>query len=410
VPIPEVAACPEGRLRETLLHRLADKNRADLFGNDVMKCVLRFKWDAYAFRKYRFEFIQYLILLLCFSLYCFNLNPNTELTIEEAVPAGVGSLFVLRFARLEIIEMYAQRFDIGKYFGVFWNMLDWAVYVLASSLLPLQIAGCGSACTFAATCTMVAAWCKLLYFLRALESTGPLIKMILRICSDMRWFLLILLIVMIAFAIPFYIQLHEQLEDYTANYVFQTMFAMMLGGFELKNDDEEYFFNEAIHPSLTWALFVLYMSAVMIVMLNLLIALMSDSYAAVKAQTEQEFLLERARIIVELERTTMGIAELQDDHKFPHWLHILRPKGPRSHFRLRSGITALHRLNKKETQLGIADEAIAKIVKDVNKSVEARLEQFETSLKHSIRTLQGETNEILMSLKNSVGQQQRGAS
>ena len=42
-------------------------------------------------------------------------------------------------------------------------------------------------------------WLKLLYFLRIFESTGYLIRMIIQVCVDMRYFLLILLLSLIAF-------------------------------------------------------------------------------------------------------------------------------------------------------------------------------------------------------------------
>lgn len=42
-------------------------------------------------------------------------------------------------------------------------------------------------------------WLKLLYFLRIFEETGYLIRIIIQVCADMRFFLLILLLTIIAF-------------------------------------------------------------------------------------------------------------------------------------------------------------------------------------------------------------------
>ena len=68
-----------------------------------------------------------------------------------------------------------------------------------------------------------------------------------------------------------------------------------------------------------------------IVLLNLLIAIMSDSYAKVRANSYLESQHERAMLLVELEALWLpllawarGPGHVYSSEKFPMWLHVLK--------------------------------------------------------------------------------------
>ena len=67
---------------------------------------------------------------------------------------------------------------------------------------------------------------------------------------------------------------------------------MILGGFDTSSFGE-------VAPSLVWILFLLVTVFIMIILLNLLIAIISDSYANVAAAAEQAKYQERASMIAE---------------------------------------------------------------------------------------------------------------
>jgi hypothetical protein len=189
---------------------------------------------------------------------------------------------------------------------------------------------------------------QILYFLLAFEETGPQVKMIIQIIVDIRWFLLILCVIIVGFGGAFHIELGHSHRDFELGAVWFTMFDMMLNGLGEPAEGESSIFDRAKHTEWAWTLFVAYTLVVTIILLNLLIALMGESAGGVKERSGLEFLLEKARIIVQLE-------EHMADHPaelFPRWLHILRPKRPKECVDIRSGITALHRLHSTE-----ADEA-----------------------------------------------------
>ena len=63
-----------------------------------------------------------------------------------------------------------------------------------------------------------------------------------------------------------------------------------------------------------------------LVILNLLIALMGDSYEKVQESAEVEFRRQRAQLLREYE-FHMSAADRNNPKYFPRWLHVLKPKG-----------------------------------------------------------------------------------
>lgn len=75
------------------------------------------------------------------------------------------------------------------------------------------------------------------------------------------------------------------------------MFGWMLGELQL----ESLFIVDGSIRVVAIALFIAYLMSLMIVLLNLLIAIMGDSYDRVKNTEETKFLKERAEVILDME-------------------------------------------------------------------------------------------------------------
>jgi hypothetical protein len=127
-------------------------------------------------------------------------------------------------------------------------------------------------------------WIKLLYFLRVFEETGYLIRMLSVVVWDMKVFLIILFIIYFAFGEAF-LRLSEASEvntpedaeesyGFIKNYADCWVYAYRLS---LGDSDTENFFN-TIQPTTLWILWVICFILTNIVMLNMLIALIGESY------------------------------------------------------------------------------------------------------------------------------------
>lgn len=146
-------------------------------------------------------------------------------------------------------------------------------------------------------------WFKFLYFLRIFRSTGYLIRMIVEVIKDMQYFFLVLLITIAAFGDSLLIISlgNKNILDadgnpttFTDGFIDSCIYTyrMILGDFDTSA------FGSVATP-VVMILFLLCTIFNMIVMLNLLIAIISDSYARVTANSELTTYQERASMVAE---------------------------------------------------------------------------------------------------------------
>lgn len=121
-------------------------------------------------------------------------------------------------------------------------------------------------------------WFKFLYFLRIFKTTGYLIRMIIEVIFDMKVFFIVLVIVLCAFGDAFLSLSNGNASDelHFAGHSFAEAllysYRMSLGDFQLDS------FNDSANSLTAWIFFLLSTILVMIVMLNLLIAIISESF------------------------------------------------------------------------------------------------------------------------------------
>lgn len=122
-------------------------------------------------------------------------------------------------------------------------------------------------------------WIKFLYFLRIFKQTGYLIDMISKVVYDMGAFLIVLLVALMAFAdaLNNLSQANILDDQFVSSYIDSILYTyrLILGDF-----DTSEFGNVSI--ALVWIVFILCTIFNMIIMLNLLISIISDTFARVK--------------------------------------------------------------------------------------------------------------------------------
>ena len=140
-------------------------------------------------------------------------------------------------------------------------------------------------------------WLKLLYFLRIYKSFGYYIRLIVDVIIDMKYFLSLLLLTFIAFGDSFrqISSSNGSGEDFIGGTILTAIafvYRMVLGDF-----DTNAFGSVAV--AYVWILFFLCTLFNMIIMMNLLIAIISESFAEVNSVKEQASFREQADIIAE---------------------------------------------------------------------------------------------------------------
>lgn len=132
-------------------------------------------------------------------------------------------------------------------------------------------------------------WVKSFYFFRIFDETAPMVRMILVIIKNIRWFILIFFVSILAFAQSYYLlNLNRQAnpdlvkDGDEENYVFIETFMGALA-YTYMQSLGEFEVDGFSGPNLYiyWFVFILCTFLLLLVMLNLLIAIMSDGYAEI---------------------------------------------------------------------------------------------------------------------------------
>ncbi|CAF1277507.1 unnamed protein product [Adineta steineri] len=280
------------------------------------------KWERFARRIFFHRFLITFSYLLIFMLTTILDQTRTEETSGEGddlvvismEPAGmmcqtfctVGRLFVLFGAIYKGNSEYNEMTSLGikKYFqttgsGLLENCLAcsfcfsiYVVNILRLFDLPLE--------TAALAIASILGWGYMLFFVMAFRLTGPFVVMIWEmLCNDVLRFFIIYAVFLAGFSQSFFILFDNNGFPGFLVSVKQS-FLGMLGDFDLDA------YSDTSYHYVSVTLLISYIIVVTILLLNLLIAMMGDTYGNVIEGATQIWHLERARIVfaIENEMTT----------------------------------------------------------------------------------------------------------
>merc|ERR1740128_503030 len=144
-------------------------------------------------------------------------------------------------------------------------------------------------------------WFYLMFFCGAIKLTGPFVTMIFKmVTGDMFTFSIIYSIMLLGFSQAFYfiIKSHSDAELYEKYHTtWIGMFHMTLGSYDYN------LLGNTPYPRMAKVIFVLFQILIPILLLNMLIAMMGNTYGIVIESAEKEFLKAWAKVIMSLERS-----------------------------------------------------------------------------------------------------------
>jgi hypothetical protein len=185
----------------------------------------------------------------------------------------------------EIGQLQDSTFDLISYLGDTWNKLDVAYYTLLliwayNFFDQSYYALCRTSLAFSA----VPLCLGLLQYLSVNKDLGQLVIMIIAMTSDLISFMLVYMISIFGFGIAFYAIFHDVTEYSSVGESLQTLFSSTLGNF-----DFTIFHGQPLYYDVGVIVLLLYVTMTGIVLINLLIARMSSTYAKIEEKTLQEW-------------------------------------------------------------------------------------------------------------------------
>ncbi|GMH40807.1 hypothetical protein BSKO_08711 [Bryopsis sp. KO-2023] len=346
---------------------LVGNSPSSAFSSPIVRYIINYKWQEYAKRLVVNEMLHYVVMLVMFTIYSIIMGTYNWPTKRDMMRhwAGIVAIVLLIcssfLALLNLLrELQQIRVHVTSsgwkglmYYGdSAWNWTEIGTYILLVFVIPVvQFKGSPQDNVMLSILLAIEAiflWWKILYYMRAFKATGPLVIFIGNIIANITTFLVLAFMVLFGFGVAFFVLYRhvvhlkpevqrqmtlreEELDNIqlafgTLGQTLVTMFAFTLGDFDL-----EVLYNINISGAETPSrftgiiFFVVYMFAIAVIILNLLIAVMGDSYDRIKNAQEMAFFKARAVAIHDVETMMSTQTRREKRAKIQCYLHIVEP-------------------------------------------------------------------------------------
>ncbi|CAF3956669.1 unnamed protein product [Rotaria sp. Silwood1] len=346
----------------SVLEIMIKKNNADLINPTIVSLIDK-KWKSFAYPLFVRRFLITFIYLLVFLATTMLRQPRSEKTVNEldkktGITNGKNSsgfehlLYTIGHTIVIIGATCQCAYEVHDIRRLgFWNywkikgsifLENWLTCSFCFCIFTLEILrlfGIQQYETQILAFASLIGWSNMFYFIMPFHFTGPFVIMIYKMFfHDVLRFFIIYLIFLMGFAQSFFILFNEYgLQGYMSS--IKQCFLGLLGDFDLD------YYIKGEYPLTSVILLIFYIVLITILLLNLLIAMMGDTYAEVKRSAKKLWHLERARIAFRIENSLPRSKRLFRFKKY--WVNIKRERehGPERYMQV------VEKVNNKQFQL-----------------------------------------------------------
>lgn len=177
-------------------------------------CVHHKRYAAKLFRRELYNYLAFLVLTT-FATIMLTQEVTPTIPLEHVMDSWNTLCVALAMLLVQILtfrtitkQVQSACTERSAFFKDVWNWLVMSQILLVEATIVLYIlrhAGVRST----ASILSVVTWSRLLFYMRAHKETGALVRMILEIAKDMKYFLLILVLMILGFANATFVLLHN---------------------------------------------------------------------------------------------------------------------------------------------------------------------------------------------------------
>jgi hypothetical protein len=286
------------------MRTLSDTDCIEMFSLKIIRYIIKFLWSRFKKAIVLYLFIPFLIYFTIFLVYATLIldkkneenDSNGPYASADIVFAVALLIFLIYFTYFEIRQMIHHKL---AYFTTFWNFIDLISIVLNFAIIICDLAGGKEESVVSLSgIAVLFMWMKLFYFGRIFISTAAMIRMIIEITIDMKYFLIVFIISILSFGNCFFILARNGSGDlFTGGNYFRAFlytYRQALGDF----DTNDFSPKDKNYLQFLWVLSTM---ITLIIFLNLLIAIMGDTFDRVQETAENNMLKELAALMVENE-------------------------------------------------------------------------------------------------------------
>jgi len=199
---PGVAHTPESCIRMSMLHSFVMANDPSLFGSQIMRTVVQYKWETFAKREFYAEFLAHVLFVFLFtwmSILDANDRDWTAPMNSWDIFSGCAASFVIIYCARQLVSelRQARRLRQGREQSVWsllfrygsdsWNIIQTASYTLSIAAASMHLASgmnphaherLWNAKDLTGAVAGFLNWSSILYYLRPLQMFRGLVRTI----------------------------------------------------------------------------------------------------------------------------------------------------------------------------------------------------------------------------------------
>jgi len=297
------------------------KEKINIVNHSWFIPYLNYTWMRFAKKSFFNQMYMYIGYMFCFMVatYLFRVNGEgwENSSIIQQCFEVVTCLITILYLKREIFEI--KKIGSYMYCSNTWNYFDILQYLSVLSLIPLRITNSSYQYSVMALLSPLF-WIKYLHFARGFKLMGPFVRMLFRIMIDIFNFVSLFCLFLFGFSHGFFMLFGGDIplpslnttdlvaEEYSSlTKSILTLFNMNLGDFN---------YDTISNSSFTLTSHFLFLSfniLSVIVLMNLLIAIMGDSYSSINERAEKEWRVELAKLILNIQTVPdeMGVRRLE---------------------------------------------------------------------------------------------------
>ncbi|CDW82402.1 serine threonine protein kinase [Stylonychia lemnae] len=306
---------------------LEQSNNEDLFESELIQIVLSFKWDKYAFKFHLLSFLQFFVFLVNFivDIYFLVLYEDDRSFYQQWALKVIGAAYIFFQIQYEIKTILVQ--GILSYLSEYWNYVDIFLILLyaGSATIDLMHVHMGIERLLYSIC-LIFVFIKFFSYLRIFQGFSFLVQMLRAVFVDLKFFIALYGIVIVLYGLIFTLLEIKTDEDnieyegisYFGYYIMS--FRASTGDFQVDN-----FHNlDKYHVQFAWIIWVTSVLFLNIILLNFIIAVISQSYEKIMQRMVAQSYMAKAKLIYECELHYSRYGK--GDSHFPKYFILRRVK------------------------------------------------------------------------------------
>ena len=292
-----------------LILALAMAPNETLFSTELVITLIQHFWDFYYKRIFKACFVPYCIYFLS-TIFYLSIYAVEGIAEEEnyALPVEVMLRFIILFCVVyfAIFEFVSIFRDGWHYFTDVFNLFDWAAFTLNIYTILHIVRVDGDDRDIIRTIVsilVILMWIKTFYWLRLFSGTSFYIRLIRETINDIKFFLVLFFTIMMCFGSALTVMNQErgiEQQAYPKNFDIPFLDSLLNQYFFTISDyDETERYDVEGGDLLIWGLFILATFFTQITFLNMLIAIMGDTFDRVSEVKAQSALAEKIKILAD---------------------------------------------------------------------------------------------------------------